>query len=226
MNSWNTEIMRELVYVSRAKLERFLNDRKTPRIEDLFNTLELSVASLFKFSVSRAPSSRDAPSLKSIMRRVDQVIKSVENSDNPALWWEEHDVQIGDWIQFDTRQSYVNTSSLFLSWSSISTGRDSPSDSILLLHGSARHIVGNVQFWNTPRFGEGRRIGGPSGGSEPQLPVFIKEELKPFLKWKAAKLSLPGPWPEVKLRLRNLRRGVMFEFRLREERDLDRKSVV
>jgi hypothetical protein len=103
------------------------------------------------------------------------------------LWWEDNDVSVGRWVQFDTDLSFLVTRNLFLAWSSSPDPADLPNP-LLLLHGSAHHVIGMTDErerraakaqarWSTPPREEGRLLGST-------VPVLwmITDELEPFLQ--------------------------------------------
>lgn len=178
--------MRELLYISDTKLERFINDKNiVPK--DLLWDVQLSVMNIVKVKVSNKSKSEGSSSAR-IMRKVEQVVAHIENSDNPALWWSSDEVRVGRWIQIDSRLSFAITEHLFLAWCSgaedeayisDSSEPSNLSDPVLILHGSAHHVVGSTEL--RERQAWARRIGGLGGGSEPSFPRYIEGELEPFL---------------------------------------------
>jgi len=136
--------MRELVYVSRAKLSEFFKSRRVRYRGSISAEIEGSLANMLKLKIGGArgseadgspPSSDD---LQSLMKHVDDALEHLDNSDTPPAWFES-DSQPGSWVQFEVDMALATHEDLLFLWpSSISV---QVSDTTLILHGSARHLV-------------------------------------------------------------------------------------
>jgi hypothetical protein len=152
--------MRELLYISDAKLERFVNDRRVVPSELLLD-VQLSIANLLNVKIA--------------------------NSKGTAAW---SSARVMKKVEKDTKLSFAITQNLFLAWCS---GPDEPDtisgdvtalpDTVLLLHGSARHVIGSAEFRERQARAQSRidRIGGAGSGSEPPFIHFVQKELEPFI---------------------------------------------
>ena len=132
-------MMRELLYVSDAKLKSFVDDGRRLRLPKVSGEGEVSVleALKLKFSISGSDRSSDAATLREVLKRVDKVIKHLDNSDQPPVWYEDVGQRPGYWVQFEAHMAYLRDREMFMMWSSpIVTGGIA-----LVLHGSARHLL-------------------------------------------------------------------------------------
>jgi hypothetical protein len=102
----------------------------------------------------------------------------------PVLWWQDDEVSPGRWVQFEGTLSYVVTVRAFLSWIAVDLDSDSEyaPNPLLLLHGSARHVIGNDGMRSYRRTIGGMGVDGGPGGSEPSVFQLIHHDLEPFLR--------------------------------------------
>lgn len=148
--------MRELIYLSRRKLDQFQRDastgRRRRRIRGVGATAPMSLGG---FQVTLADQgAAEQPTL------VD-VIDHIDNDEQPARWWNDPEVRSGEWVRFDTELSFMAWSNPD-EWPSFEQlyrdGRVSmptpmalfwdvkpPRGAVrhrLMLHGSPEHLIG------------------------------------------------------------------------------------
>ena len=134
--------MREIVYISSAKLNRFDEPArwKFPRFSGEVDLSLLGVSLKLKTDPGLAKGDR---SLSSLLKKADAVVDDLQVSDAPPVWYEEAD-QAGQWIQFEAKLHYavLPGTTTFVAWE---TSREKPSP-WLLLHGSAEHLTTATSF--------------------------------------------------------------------------------
>lgn len=134
--------MRELVYVSDAKLAQFIDKRRSLAYT---GEAELSVLGALKLKImSTSPHGADGPNLPKVLTRIDRVLSHLDSSDNPPLWFEDDEVDSGRWVQFEARQCLLTTSKMLVSWNAHKGSPRLPNP-LLVLHGSAHHALTNAQ---------------------------------------------------------------------------------
>ncbi|MET7284157.1 SAVMC3_10250 family protein [Kribbella sp. NPDC005582] len=134
--------MRELVYLSQAKLQQF---RKSASKRDgLGGTFKISTAGLGLPAVEAGLAYDAARAAAGTTPTLDQAEKYIR-SKWPVRWWTE-ETEPGEWIQFETRLAYAVLSDGLASGQPVLFfwGRDDPRDersTQLLLHGSPQHLI-------------------------------------------------------------------------------------
>jgi hypothetical protein len=129
--------MREFVYLSDAKLSQFLSDRRAlPQWSKV--SVKLPAGG---FDVDRAQDDRAEK-----VRRLDAVVRDIASS---AAWFTEPDVRPGHWVQFEAPLNYLTLNGgdldgmlLFVDLAEESEEYPTGGSVRLLLHGSARHLMG------------------------------------------------------------------------------------
>lgn len=127
--------MRELVYVSKRKLQQFdLGGWRGPasRVKATAKVF-LGVGEI---TVEPDGVRRDYPNVDAVLRALDQ-------SDRAPVWFED-EVQPGQWVQFEAPMSYttVGKAVVFLDVDQPSIAYPGGGERRLVLHGSAEHLVG------------------------------------------------------------------------------------
>lgn len=118
--------MRELVYLSKRKLEQFDLGRRH-RIQ---SPLKITIKPPFLELVTRtARPQKD-------MRELDAVIDALERSDRAPVWFTES-VQPGQWVHFEAQMSYTTVGNVV-----VFLQIDGDHDVRLMLHGSSQHLIG------------------------------------------------------------------------------------
>lgn len=131
--------MKELPYVSEAKLAQFLPlARKRSKLSSQGLKFEITTP-LLKIGVA-LPEQGVANDQK--MRKLASIVEELEER---ALWYADEDVCPGDWIQFEARMNCLYPASgepvLFFECPHADDRDHRPR---LVLHGSARHLTGRV----------------------------------------------------------------------------------
>lgn len=123
--------MRELVYLSEAKLLQFAGTRKQ-RGRNLEGELKTPLGG---FKIGRA-----ADGAQASVPNLDAVIAELEASPRAPKWFEDDSVQPGQWVHFESKLNYSVMPEE--SFSSAVLFLNSPAGERLLLHGSSTHLVG------------------------------------------------------------------------------------
>ena len=136
--------MRELLYVSDAKLKNFVDEGRSMRLPKMSGEAEVSVleALKLKFSIAGSDGYSDAATLREVLKRIDRVLKHLDNSEDPPLWFEDQKADVGDWVQFEGRFAYAALQGAVLAWQFDQHSETADRGVSLLLHGSAKHMVG------------------------------------------------------------------------------------
>jgi hypothetical protein len=129
--------MRELVYLSRGKLDQFWRDtsteRKRRRIKDVGATAPMGLGG-FQVGLTDQTPTAEQPSLADVIARID-------SAKDPAPWWSEADVRPGDWVRFEADLSFAilpGSQRMLLFWDP----RPGFGQTRLMLHGSPKHLKG------------------------------------------------------------------------------------
>jgi hypothetical protein len=133
--------VRELVYLSQAKLQQFR--KPTSKRDGLSGGVKLTAGLTGLPAVEANVDYDPVAAAAGTTATLDQAEEFIR-SKWPVRWWAEEELEPGEWIQFETKLAYgvltspVNASrQILFFW-----GRDDTDDSIqLLLHGSPRHLV-------------------------------------------------------------------------------------
>ncbi|MGW4776790.1 SAVMC3_10250 family protein [Streptomyces filamentosus] len=155
--------MRDVIYLSAGKLQQFLPEpRRAPR------TAGVRLSTPFGFGVD--VDAQEADGEQGRMKHLRQVQKHLEET---ALWYEDPGLRPGTWVQFEAPMRCVTLRGayrdllLFVDSGTVSgtaSGTGEDAGCRLLLHGSARHLLG----W-TPQLAEGpalsEMVGGDSVGT-------------------------------------------------------------
>jgi hypothetical protein len=123
--------MRELIYLSEAKLGQFRPERGRR-----FRVREIGVPGIGQVGVDPPADSH-----------LDDVVDHLAGI---ARWYTEDDLATGDWVQFETSLGYTIFESLLLF-------AEPPCDRRLVLHGSAVHLLGGVPVSEVPGPGLSQR---------------------------------------------------------------------
>lgn len=154
--------LRDVIYLSAGKLQQFLPEpRRAPR------TAGVRLSTPFGFGVD--VDAQEADGEQGRMKHLRQVQKHLEET---ALWYEDPGLRPGTWVQFEApmrcvtlRGAYrdlllfVDSGTASGTASGAASGSGEDAGCRLLLHGSARHLLG----W-TPQLAEGPALSGMVGG--------------------------------------------------------------
>src|SRR4051794_4540718 len=112
--------MRELVYLSDAKLASFVDDKRSVLAKVGLEEVELGAMEIVKLKLGfgkRQPADHYADGL----RKAEQVVAGIDSSERPVLWWEDDQVAAGRWVQFEAHLRLVATVRAFLAWVPLSS---------------------------------------------------------------------------------------------------------
>jgi hypothetical protein len=88
---------------------------------------------------------RESPDFRESLKKLDRVVRFLENMNEAPQWYESETLKIGSWIQFDTRLSYSAEGLAFFMWTpglrDRRLGESFLPDIMLLLHGSSEHAL-------------------------------------------------------------------------------------
>jgi hypothetical protein len=146
--------MRELIYLSQNKLQRFQTERSAglwQRVRQVEVKAPLGAGVNVGLS---DPIAKSHPDLA-------KVVKHIDRSDSPARWFEEEGLEPGEWFKFEARLNYVIYSEIVESYGPKGALKTPPappppplffwqpkpgpkksSALVLLLHGSPENLVG------------------------------------------------------------------------------------
>ena len=131
--------MRELIYLSDRKLQQFVAGKPRRWWSRTGAEAELDVPFVGKAKVSKPEGDHSrSPSL-------DRVIRSLEESERAARWFEDEDLSAGQWIHFESRMNFTFMKGLEAVVFFVDYKPDEQPnqwhDERLLLHGSAAHLL-------------------------------------------------------------------------------------
>lgn len=128
-------LMRELIYVSQAKLRQLVPDLpgRSGRLRDVEGEVKTPLGG---FKVGKA-ARETGPGLA-------RVVAALEASPRAPKWFADPEVRPGQWVHFEAPLSYAVTGSVtfFLDSTTPSTAYPTGGRLRLLLHGSEEHLVG------------------------------------------------------------------------------------
>lgn len=94
--------IRELIYLSQAKLDQFQRDastgRKRQRVKSVGATAPMNMGGLQVTLADQGAAAQ--PTLA-------EIIAHIDGDKHPARWWNDPDVRPGEWVRFDTELSFV-----------------------------------------------------------------------------------------------------------------------
>ncbi|MFC9692636.1 SAVMC3_10250 family protein [Kribbella sp. NPDC056951] len=152
--------MRELVYLSEAKLQQFR--KPASKRAGLGGTFKISTAGLGLPAVEAGLAYDAARTAAATMATLDQAEKHIRSKWRVRWWAAEPKPQPGEWIRFETRLAFaVRSDEWFVPGEPVLFfwGREDPHDersAQLLLHGSPEHLIR-------------RTASGPSEGRRPSM---------------------------------------------------------
>lgn len=151
--------MRDVIYLSVGKLQQFLPEpRRAPRA----GAVRLSTP----FGVGVDVDAQATDGEQGRMRQLRQVQKHLEDT---ALWYEEPGLRPGLWVQFEAPMRCVTLRGAYRDLLLfVDLGPGSVAGCRLLLHGSARHLLG----W-TPQLTDGPVLNEIGGGGDSVGAVFL-----------------------------------------------------
>jgi hypothetical protein len=133
--------MRELIYLSENKLQRF----QTERSAGLWRRVrQVEVKAPLGTGVNVGLSDPIAKSHPDLAK----VLKHIDRSDSPASWFEEEGLEPGEWVKFEARLNYVIYSEVVERYDQKGTLRPSPTPPPPpLFSGSQSRGRGNQALW-------------------------------------------------------------------------------
>ena len=151
--------MRELVYLSEAKLKQFVAGRPRRLHGRAQVEGELTVPGIGGLRASSAAPDQNAGAVAELKK----VISALEKSDRAARWFADSRVQPGQWVHFDLPLCYTTIADrgaravVFLGSDEPADGSSTVAATRLLLHGSAEHLLdgqdgdaANRDGWRSP----------------------------------------------------------------------------
>lgn len=137
--------MRELVYLSRRKLAQFQPARPRGRfLRRVTGFGAKAPLSMGEVSMTFAEETAKSwgPDLQMVIDELDKRVRGVQ-------WYESDDLQVGDWVQFESRMNFavldvraLPDDNPLLFWEPRGLDKDGRADAVLLLHGSPDGLVG------------------------------------------------------------------------------------
>lgn len=131
--------MRELVYLSQRKLKQFALNRRRP-FRHIVET-EVKIPAVGGVKLTNEPSAQDLGALE-------QVIRALDRSDRAPSWFDDADIQAGQWIHVEAPMSYrlldnQQPRSPVVFADRPTATRNYPTGGALriLLHGSQEHLL-------------------------------------------------------------------------------------
>ena len=183
--------MRELIYLSENKLQRFQAERSAGlwrRIRQVEVKAPLGTGVNVGLS---DPIAKSHPDLA-------KVLKHIDRSDSPARWFEEEGLEPGEWVKFEARLNYVIYSEVVERYDQKGTLRPSPTPPPPPLFSGNQSRTGEIKRCGSATSRLARESG--RGGSRGPAGSDCDNSASRFCSERALKVPIPAAHGRVRRR--------------------------